>query len=119
MSKSQAVYDEKDVAFAKSFGKAIAHQRKLAGLTQVQLAVNIGIEKETLSRLENGQLSPMLARLRKLADAMGCPVGSFFLENGDNGTVQAETIADMLRGLPEEKRETLVRVVAELARVMR
>ncbi|MDR2744643.1 MAG: helix-turn-helix transcriptional regulator [Desulfovibrio sp.] len=38
----------------------MAAQRKLANMTQVQVADRLGIEKETVSRLETGVIPPSL-----------------------------------------------------------
>ena len=105
--------------FVKSVGNAIARQRKLAKMTQSQVAEKLGIEKETVSRLETGFIAPTLVRLEQLSKILDCPVRQFFwYERGDEQT-QADTIADMIRTLPEEKRELVVRFVEELARVLK
>lgn len=105
--------------FVKSVGSAIARQRKLAKMTQAQTAEKLGVEKETLSRLETGAISPSLARLEQLGKIFGCPVRQFFWhESGDEQT-QADTIADMIRTLPEEKREQVVRFIADVVRVLK
>jgi transcriptional regulator with XRE-family HTH domain len=102
----------------KSVGKAIAEQRKLANLTQVQLADKLGIEKETVSRLETGMISPSLSRLEQLADIFECSVRQFFWHESGNERAQADAIADMIRGLPENRREMVVRFVADVVRVL-
>ena len=79
----------------------------------------LGIEKESLSRMETGSISPSLTRLEQLGKIFGCPVRQFFWhESGDEQT-QADTIADMIQTLPEEKRELVVRFVAEVVRVLK
>jgi transcriptional regulator with XRE-family HTH domain len=105
--------------FVKSVGSAIARQRKLAKMTQSQVAEKLGIEKESLSRMETGAISPTLTRLEQLGKIFCCPVRHFFWhESGDEQT-QADTIADMIQALPEEKRRLVVRFVAEVVRVLK
>jgi transcriptional regulator with XRE-family HTH domain len=102
----------------KSVGKAIAAKRKLANMTQVQVADRLGIEKETVSRLETGVIPPSLARLEQLADIFDCTVRHFFWhESGDERT-QADAIADMIRSLPESRRAMVVRFVVDVVRVL-
>ena len=106
-------------AFVKSVGKAIARQRKLAEMTQSQVAERLGIETETLSRMETGAISPTLTRLEQLSKIFACPIRQFFWhEQGDEQT-QADTITDMIQTLPEEKRELVVRFVADVVRVLK
>ncbi|MDR2367038.1 MAG: helix-turn-helix domain-containing protein [Deltaproteobacteria bacterium] len=69
-------------SLSKRVGQTIARQRKLSHLTQAQ--VNLGIEVETVSRLETGTRPASLARLEQLGKLFGCPVVRFFVEdNGD------------------------------------
>jgi transcriptional regulator with XRE-family HTH domain len=47
-------------------------------LTQAQVAAQLGIETETVSRLETGVISPTLERLDQLSRLFNCPVSAFF-----------------------------------------
>lgn len=55
---------------AASFGQAIRHYRRQAGLSQEELAEGVGVDRVYLSRLETGketrQLQRILAILREL-----------------------------------------------------
>ena len=83
-------------------------------MTQAQVAVKLGIENETVSRLETGVIPPSLVRLEQLADLFGCSVRQFFWhESGDE-----RTQADMIRSLPENRRERVVQFVADVVRVL-
>src|SRR5262245_24780759 len=53
---------------------SLAIARKIAGLTQVELAQKAGINSEVLSRIENGHRtlpSSQYAMVKRLADALG------------------------------------------------
>jgi transcriptional regulator with XRE-family HTH domain len=102
----------------KSVGKAIAAQRRLAGLTQVQLADKLQIEKESVSRIETGAVAPSLLRLEQIAGALGCPVRRFFLHQSGDERMQADVIADMIHHLPAGNRELVVKFVADVVRVL-
>lgn len=104
--------------FIKAVGKAIAAQRARAGLTQGQVAERLGVEKETISRMETGVIQPTLSRLHQFSVLFNCPVHHFFWTDQGGPDTQADTIADMLRNLPEEKRTSVVRLVAEMVRVL-
>ena len=52
-------------------GRNVASYRKLAGLTQEQLAEEVGVTSETISRLERGIPIPSLARIDEFAVALG------------------------------------------------
>jgi len=62
----------------RKLGRRIAQQRQLAGLTQAQLAEKIGIEPETLSRLETGVAMPSLARVEEVAEVLGIELRELF-----------------------------------------
>jgi transcriptional regulator with XRE-family HTH domain len=79
---------------------AIWRARKLAGLTQEQLAGKTGIAASKISEIETGRLSASPSKLASLAAALGVPVGQ--LENRGNGQVEprdVEAEQDLLRQL--------------------
>lgn len=100
-------------------GAAIAARRKANGLTQAQVSERMGIEKETLSRIENGVISPTLARLTQIADILGCPVSDLFkgypLTNSDH----IETISQLMQDLPDEDQALVAHFVAEVIKVIK
>jgi len=60
-----------DDDFCKALGQRIAHLRKDRGLTQVQLATQLGVIQQTLSHYESGRLRVPLVQLPRLADIFG------------------------------------------------
>lgn len=56
--------------------------RKLAGLTQRDLAISVGTDPTTVSKWETGTQVPSAAKLRKLAVALGCTVGQLLGTEG-------------------------------------
>ncbi|WP_213974945.1 helix-turn-helix domain-containing protein [Tepidanaerobacter acetatoxydans] len=48
----------------------IKKARKKVGLTQLQLAKKVGINREYLSRIENNHSNPSLELLREIANAL-------------------------------------------------
>lgn len=56
---------------AASVGHAIRHYRKQAGLTQAELAEQVGIDRAYLSRLEQGHETAQLRRLIVILRRLG------------------------------------------------
>lgn len=95
-------------------GKAIAARRNIVGWTQQQLADKLNIEKETVSRIENGVIAQTVDRLEALSKILGCPVTDFFTEEKRDTNRYAAAIEHMIAPLPEEKQERVVRCVVEI-----
>ncbi|QDM40636.1 helix-turn-helix transcriptional regulator [Altererythrobacter sp. TH136] len=53
------------------FGANVRRHRKLRGMTQEQLAHEVGMERGYISDLERGQRNPTVRTLGRLADALG------------------------------------------------
>lgn len=60
-----------DRPFYRALGLRIAAARKAAGLTQTQLAEQLGIAQQTLAHYEAGRLRVAVALLSPLARALG------------------------------------------------
>ena len=54
--------------------KTIREQRRVAGITQAELAEKSGLLKSHISRLENGQYSATRITLEKISNALGIPL---------------------------------------------
>jgi HTH-type transcriptional regulator / antitoxin HipB len=59
---------------AASIGQAIRHYRKQAGLTQAELAEQVGVDRTYLSRLERGQETEQLRRILAMFRQLGVKV---------------------------------------------
>lgn len=110
---------EKKSDISIDVGQAIAMQRKLAGFTQLQVAERLGVEKETISRLETGAVPQNVERLQQLSEVFNCPITRFFSAENGYEEIYAATIGDMIRSLPVEYQESIVRCVAELTRTLK
>ena len=62
----------------KFIGARIKELRKNAGLTQEQLAEQVGLDARHLSRLEVGRHFPSLDSLERIAQALNLPLAEFF-----------------------------------------
>lgn len=52
----------------------IKKARKKSGLTQLQLAKKVGINREYLSRIENNHSDPSLDLLKRIANVLGISI---------------------------------------------
>ena len=110
-------------------GKRIRHRRWLTGMTQQQLAEQVGIKFQQIQKYETGANRVSASRLWDISDSLTVPV-SFFFEglNGvneagsDKSSVPADLMGDkealdLVRSyyaIPENQRRRLF----ELARVL-
>ncbi|WP_082580210.1 helix-turn-helix transcriptional regulator [Pelomonas sp. Root1444] len=65
-------YSSLDEGVARAFGRAAKARRLQAGMSQEALALETGIERSYISRLERGLSQPSLLALLKLARGLGC-----------------------------------------------
>lgn len=70
-------------------GFELLKHRRLAGLTQSQLAHAAGISAMTISRIERGKASPEIASLRALSTALNIPLSSLLEEPSQAAAHQA------------------------------
>lgn len=108
-----------------SVGMTISARRKARGLTQAQLAEAMGIEKETVSRIETGVISATLTRLAQIAGILECPVSALFLrppsaeqEDASVCAVQVEQLVLMLESLSARERALVVHLVEEVVHLL-
>jgi len=110
-------------------GKRVRHRRWLIGMTQQQLAEQVGIKFQQIQKYETGANRVSASRLWDMADALDVPVSFFFdgLEDdhkdaAENSMLPADLMGDkealdLVRSyysMPENQRRRLF----ELARVL-
>ena len=104
-------------AIMRRLAENIAKRRKELGLTQAQVAERISMEKESLSRMEAGKITPSLHRLEKIATALDCPIADLLRDTSPDTQTQAKTLADLIRPLPQQEQEAVVRFVGDAVRL--
>lgn len=60
------------------FGKRLQELRRQAGITQEQLADEIGLTVESISNIERGIFGPKFENLEKIAAVLNVPVKELF-----------------------------------------
>jgi transcriptional regulator with XRE-family HTH domain len=63
-----------DRGFYRALGQRLAEARKASGLTQTQLAEQLGVAQQTLAHYEMGRLRVAVALLPPIAKALGITV---------------------------------------------
>jgi transcriptional regulator with XRE-family HTH domain len=102
---------------AKKVGQALARHRCRVGLTQGEIAGLLGIETETVSRLETGAIAATLRRLEQFAKIYDCPVIAFFQDGTEDAEGLAITLAEILRPLPDDEKKLLIDFMVEASRL--
>lgn len=110
-------------------GKRIRHRRWLIGMTQQQLAEQVGIKFQQIQKYETGANRVSASRLWDISDTLEVPVSFFFegLQEEDKAAADKAAVPDDLMGdkealdlvrsyyaIPENQRRRLF----ELARVL-
>jgi len=111
-------------------GKRVRHRRWMLGMTQQQLAENVGIKFQQIQKYETGMNRVSASRLWDIAASLDVPVAFFFegmneaegVETATTGPVRGDILADkealeLVRSyyaIPENQRRRLF----ELARVL-
>jgi len=110
---------------SRGIGSRIRTSRKAAGLTQSELAEAIGVEPESVNRIENGKLNPARETLQKVAAALGVKLASLL---DDDSPVQVakpsltparRRLLRVVDGLDDDQIEVLVRALENLLRLGR
>ena len=86
-------------------GKNMQACRKQMGITQNQLAQELGIEVETVSRYERGVLAPSFPQLEKICKVFNVAAWALFSDGSVVPNVQDATIAELLKGLAPRDRD--------------
>ncbi|MCF3593016.1 helix-turn-helix domain-containing protein [Rhodobacteraceae bacterium LMO-12] len=109
-------------------GKRIRHRRWLVGMTQQQLAEQVGIKFQQIQKYETGANRVSASRLWDISEALDVPVSFFFegldvgAEKSDGGAVPSDLMGDkealdLVRSyyaIPENQRRRLF----DLAKVL-
>lgn len=69
---------EKDQIAPLNLGERVRELRKARQWTLEQAAQQVGLARSTLSKIENGQMSPTFEAVRKLATGMGISIPQLF-----------------------------------------
>lgn len=73
------------MARRRAFGRRVASLRRERGLSQEKLALNAGLDRSYMGRIERGEVSVSLDKIWGIADALGVAPGDLFAGESDAG----------------------------------
>ena len=101
----------------KQGGQAIQRIRKERGMTQEQLGEKVGVDPNSISRIERGRLIPALPTLIDICNALGTGADSLLASYISVDTpIRWTPLAEKLEGLDLEKQhkiETILECLIE------
>ena len=100
----------------KQLGKRVAKLREAAGLTQAELAEDVGVATETISRLERGATVPSVSRLDDIARGLGVGLHDLFQPDA-SAVARNEALAALLTELWRRNARD-IELVRDLARAV-
>lgn len=103
----------------RDLGRSISRRRKAKGFTQAKIAEHIGVEKETVSRIETGAISPTLPRLFQLADLLECSLSELCRIDDDEAKADLDNLIEQMRGLSSEERQLVVDLTTEVVKTLK
>lgn len=110
-----------DQRLLADLGARLAILRHARGMTQADVAESADLDPQSYQRAERGRISLSMARLRKIAKALGVPMAEVFASVGaDVPEVPWEgdeaAAAAAWRRVPEDRRDLALRLLREFAR---
>jgi len=100
---------------AEVVGRAIAKHRIASNLTQEQVAEQLGIGNEAVSRIERGIVIPTIVRLVELAEIFDCDASELLTEASNRASDQASFLSRLLSKLNGHDRTLIIEMVERLA----
>lgn len=100
---------------AKKAGQAIAAHRKRCGLKQEEVAEQLDIGIEAISRIERGVAMPSLTRLFEFAEIFDCNASDLLTEVSPRSTDQAARIGGLIEGLSAADQQLILTTVEAIA----
>ena len=103
-------------------GARVRTLREARGLTQDQLAEMIGVDTQTVQRMERAKISPALSRVLAVASALDVAIADLFSEEGAPIEQSVQLTPDELalltcfRDTSEARRGLALRVLREIER---
>ena len=106
-----AVKKKDSARLAKRLGGNLSERRKQLGWTQEMVAERVGVDAETISRIERGAHLPSLPTLDRLAVALRCSAGDLLSNEGPEEASEAATFVAWISQLGTEDRAFVMTVV--------
>ena len=98
----------------KYIGETIAKYRQSKDLTQAQVAEQLNMSNDAISRIERGNIMPTLPRLIQFAELFECEVCDLIEEASPLMQDQSKRFEKLLGQLEESERMELVKLVEQV-----
>lgn len=96
---------------AKHLGSNLSERRRQLGWTQERIAERVGVDAETVSRIERGAHLPSLPTLDRLAAALQCGAGDLLSRERPDEVSEAATFGAWISELGADDRAFVMSVV--------
>lgn len=106
-----AVKKKDSARLAKRLGGNLSKRRKQLGWTQEMVAERVGVDAETISRIERGARLPSLPTLDRLAVALQYSAGDLLSKEGPEEASEAATFGVWISELGTDDRAFVMTVV--------
>ncbi len=99
---------------SQQIGENIAYYRKSMGLTQLELAELVDMEKETISRIESGKHNVSIKSLERFMQVLA--VQAIDLVKKDNAAISsnAERIMILLENISPSEQEKVLKILIDI-----
>ena len=105
--------------FVIIIGNNISTSRRKLKLTQETLAEMIGVNQDTISRVEKGTTPPKVAKLPDYAKALKCSVLDLLRTPDDGLGEHAAIFAEIISGLSPQNQKKLLKIVTEFVEIIK
>lgn len=106
-----AAKKKESARLAKRLGGNLCGRRKQLGWTQETVAERVGVDAETISRIERGVHLPSLPTLDRLAVSLQCSAGELLSMDGPTEVIEAATFGVWVSELGADDRAFVMSVV--------
>ncbi|HDR9217349.1 TPA: helix-turn-helix transcriptional regulator [Burkholderia vietnamiensis] len=112
--------DERNVKdMVQGIGQRLAAVRRNRGWTQAVLGAKLGLEKESVSRLESGRVAMSIERLVMFCEALDVSVEQVLTEASVHPTDEARSLIASLKGLAPAQRAIVLKSAHHLASLLK
>lgn len=103
--------EDKEHILLQELGNKLRKYRKKLKLTQEELAEQTGVDRRTISNLENGKANPSFTTLYRLLDCLHIPTDYLFYQTMDSPVDAMTQIRIDLNGCTETELKMLHRYI--------
>src|SRR5690606_32923333 len=111
MASAASGKPEDEHAFLEALGRRVRERRDEAHLTRKRLAELSGLSERYLAQLESGDGNISILLIRRVAEALGCPLEQLLADRSVDPEIAAAV--ELLRGLRPEQRHEAVALLQQ------